>query len=462
MRRIAFALISVVCRASVTIPDLADLIPAAYWAADNAVVPDWGSGLGNPYPQIQGASVFTGQSVNQYQQQWNTTQNQTSVIVATGASLVQLSWSNIVKSGFGGSVSSATTRGLNSAIYIANGSTGVFSFDNITTHNGAIAMFSTDPGSNLTVSRSTLYSTGPVGHSLFSAVGGSVFADNIFQYSGGSMSSAFATGADGSTSAINSIAHTSGAGSPIFYGTGTNGYLFGQQDKGNADNSSIAVLDGSHTLSLSDCTLTGNGLGGIISTNTVNTAGALSNSTIQITNSWLATTGNAAPAFWVGNTNASIRLYYVRVQTASNVLVVANRSQLTPDYTDYGPSNSNATLTPGIAQVDISYSNLQGDLVAYLGGWITWILRTGSIWTGGTYPVDFGGSVSGVDVLIATDCQWNLAHDSQVQNFWDEDSTLSNVFGNGFSIHYNTSAPLNGWLAGRTLPLQGGGTVLPY
>lgn len=273
------------------------------------------------------------------------------------------------------------------------------------------------------------------------------------------MSSAFAVGSNGSTTVIDSIAHTVGVGSPIWYGSGMDGRLVGKRVFSNAENSSVAILDGSHTLFLLDSVVTGNGPAGIIVTNSLD---SISAATVELNNTWLVTTGETSPAFWFGNTNATVQLYHARLQTESDVLAVANKSQLTPDHSGFGESHPGASPSPATVRFDISYSNLQGDLVAYSGGWITFILRSSSIWTGGTYPVDAADAVSGVDVVVARDCQWYLAHDSHVQSFWDEDTTARNIFSNGHTIYYNASAPLNGWLGGRTLSLQGGGSAVPF
>lgn len=272
------------------------------------------------------------------------------------------------------------------------------------------------------------------------------------------MSSAFAAGNDGTTAAIDSVAHTYGIGSPIWYGFGTNSHLSGRHIFGNADNSSVAILDGSHTLNISDSTLTSNGLAGIIVTDSQN---SLSTSTVQLNNTWLITTGETSPAFWFGNTNTTIKLFHTRLRTESDVIAVANASQLVSDFSNFGESDVRASPSPAIARFDISYSNLQGDLISYAGGWITFVLRSSSIWTGGTYPVSSANSISGVDVVVAKDCQWYLAHDSHVQNFWDEDTAVKNIFSNGHSIYYNASAPLNEWLGGKIVSLQGGGSAIP-
>lgn len=325
-------------------------------------------------------------------------------------------------------------------------------------HNGAVGIFSSG-GSSATITKSTLYGSGPVGHSLMAVSGGTVVANTITQFTNGWLSSAFATGTNGSTTVTDALVHTVGQGSPIWFAVGVNGRLHGERIHGNADSSPIAIIDGSHDFLLSDSVITGTGPGGIVFTSPADWAPT---ATVTLNNTWLSVTGPSTPAVWVGSSRAFLTIYNTRITTESGVLVMANESQLDPTYTKYGGTLPLAALSPGFVNIDISYSSLRGDLVAYMGSHVIWALHAASIWTGGTYPVDVANATSSVDIIVSHDSQWHLTHDSRVQNLFDDDTSLSNVVSNGFNITYQLDAPLNSWLGGRTIPLQGGGFATPY
>lgn len=325
-------------------------------------------------------------------------------------------------------------------------------------HNGAVGIFSS-AGSLVTITGSTLYGTGPVGHSLMSASGGTIVANTITQFTNGWLSSAFVTGTGGSTIVTDALVHTVGQGSPVWLAVGGNGRLHGERIHGNSNSSPIAIVDGSHDLFLSDSVITGTGIGGIVITDSAEVS---SSATVTLNNTWLAVAGPSTPAIWAGNSRAFFTIYNSRVTTESGVLVMANQSLLDPTYTNYGGSLPMGSLSPGFINVDVSYSSLRGDLVAYMGGHIVWALHTASIWTGGTYPVNMMNVTSSVDVVISQDSEWRLTHKSRVQNLFSDDTSLSNIASNGFNITYQLDAPLNSWLGGRTIPLQGGGFAAPY
>ena len=99
-----------------------------------------------------------------------------------------------------------------------------------------------------------------------------------------------------------------------------------------------------------------------------------------------------------------------------------------------------------------------GDLVAYNSSSISWSLASYSSWTGAAYS-GFGNAY--FDISLDQTSKWTLTKTTTVQNFTDEDHTLSNINSQGFDIYYNASALLNGYLGGKTVPLVGGGKAIP-
>lgn len=79
---------------------------------------------------------------------------------------LNLSYSTIIKEGYGSNLYQSSFYGLNAAINIANASTAVIDNVNITVHNGAANVFAYGEGTVVTISNSDLYSSGPVSHGL--------------------------------------------------------------------------------------------------------------------------------------------------------------------------------------------------------------------------------------------------------------------------------------------------------
>jgi hypothetical protein len=159
-----------------------------------------------------------------------------------------------------------------------------------------------------------------------------------------------------------------------------------------------------------------------------------------------------------GNTIIDVSLYDSELVTASGVLVVANFSQITQDFDYYADYSQQPNLEPAEVYVNVAESTLFGDLVAYNSSYISWSLVSHSSWTGAAYS---GFEDAYFDVYLDHTSTWTLTKTTTVQNFTDEDPTLGNVYSGGFDVYYNKSAVLNGWLGGKTVALNGGGSAIP-
>lgn len=56
---------------------------------------------------------------------------------------------------------------------------------------------------------------------------------------------------------------------------------------------------------------------------------------------------------------------------------------------------------------------------------------------------------------------WTVTGNSYPTSLTDADSTLANIKNNGFTIYYGSSNAANNWMGGKTIKLQGGGTLTP-
>jgi hypothetical protein len=105
----------------------------------------------------------------------------------------------------------------------------------------------------------------------------------------------------------------------------------------------------------------------------------------------------------------------------------------------------------------VTESPVTGDLVAYNGSSIDIAFKQYSCWTG---AATWGYGTGYIDVHLDKTSNWTLTGDSKVDTFKDEDTSLSNVFSEGYSIYYNSSAKGNSWIKG-TVKLNGGGKLRP-
>lgn len=214
-------------------------------------------------------------------------------------------------------------------------------------------------------------------------------------------------------------------------------------------------MDGAQNVSLSNSDCTAGLLGGfVIFSSQVRQSGA----NIGVSDSKITTTGADVPGLWFGNTIANVDLFNVEIVTASDILVVANYSQITQDFDYYASYVDNSALSPAEVYMTVAESTLNGDLVSYNESYISWNLTEHSSWTGAAYS---GYGTAYTDVLLDVTSNWTLTADSYVQNFTSEDDTLANIISSGYSLYYNSSALLNGWLANKTVVLSGGGSVTP-
>lgn len=204
---------------------------------------------------------------------------------------------------------------------------------------------------------------------------------------------------------------------------------------------------------MADCDCTAGLLGGmVIFSGRERVAGGV----IDVRDSRITTSGPAMPGLWFGNTIAGVSLYAVEIETASGVLVAANYSQVTQDFDHYAGYAENPDVQPAEVFIDVAESSLAGDLVAYNRSYISWNLTGHSSWAGAAYS---GFSSAFVDVALDATSNWTLTNTSFVQNLTDVDADLTNIHGGGYTLHYNASALLNGWLRNRTIALTGGGSI---
>jgi hypothetical protein len=434
--------------AAITISDPSNHADLAADAADDALGASWDYTpfLYQEYA-ISGPYYYSNNETDVFHEVLIVSTNDTSVVVITESSNVTISDSTIIKQGYSSDLYQSSFYGLNAAINVANASVAVLDYVNVTVHNGAANVYVYGNDSYAFVSNSVLYSSGPVSHGLYAAGYGTVGGRNLQHYSGAYRSSAFAgDNPKGYVYVYDSVAHTSGVGSAIFYGQAT---VHAENIWGHADNAPIAFLDDSQIdVHASDLT-TGLLAGVVIFSSGTRESG----SSCSLNNSRLTVLADRGAGLRFGNVIAEATLVRSQVNTASGILIIANYSQVTQDFNSFADSTAAAEAT-----IRVFESDLTGDLVAYNGSTISWMLQDYSSWTGAAYSGY--GNVSFSVSLDATST-WTLTQDTVLTNFSDTDTSLSNINSAGHNLYYDAEASPNHWLEGASRKIHGGGYLKP-
>ncbi|KAJ5946978.1 hypothetical protein N7454_003817 [Penicillium verhagenii] len=433
---------------SVTLLDPSNYADLVADAPDDALKADWNySPLSYQAIAITGPYSFHGDEASVSHETLSVSKNDTSVVVITENSQVNISQSVIIKHGYSSDLYQSSFYGVNSAVNVANASVAYLEHMNVTVHNGAANIYVYGNDSYAYVSDTDLYSSGPVSHGLYAAGYGTVVGKNLRHYSGAYRSSSFAGDSPkGYVYVYDSVAHTAGIGSAIFYGQGE---VHAKSIVGYAQRAPIAFLDGAQ-IEILDSDLTAGLLAGtVIFSSGIRESG----SSINLTNSRLTVLPEDAAALWFGNVIASASLVNTDIKTASGILVIANHSQVTQDFNYFADSTAAAEAT-----ITVSESDLVGDLVAYNGSSISWSLTNYSSWIGSAYSGY--GDVSFSVSLDATST-WTLTGDTKVTNFTNIDETLSNIRSHGHDLYYELSSKANRWLNGKSKKMPGGGSLKP-
>lgn len=93
-----------------------------------------------------------------------------------------------------------------------------------------------------------------------------------------------------------------------------------------------------------------------------------------------------APAFWFGNIIATAHIYGASITTVSGILLVANSSQVTQEFSYFAePKENSATLSAEV-EATIGESAQAGDIIVYNGSTVSWSPTESSVWTGKLAP----------------------------------------------------------------------------
>jgi hypothetical protein len=303
----------------------------------------------------------------------------------------------------------------------ANNSNANLNHINVTTHNGAANLF-VSGGGRLRLDNAWLYSSGPAAGAVVAAGNGSVVATRVRAFTGGRGSAVFASHEpNGALNITSAVAKTVGAGSPCFAG---DGQIFADAVHCETTAAPFLAMDGAGFAKLYGSS----GIAGRLAGVAAYSSGARRDgAVIDLDTVELSVSGDM-PALWFGNTVATAFLEFAELSAPSRLLVVANRSTVTPDFT---PTATNATR-PAVVSLTVSNSRLVGDIVAMGGSEINLTLREGSTLVGSVYT---DGGNSTVNVRITGTARWQMTNRaSEVNELFIEDRSAS-IVTNGNKLH---------------------------
>ncbi|GCB25755.1 hypothetical protein AAWM_08640 [Aspergillus awamori] len=443
--------------ATVTVLDPSDYADLAADATDNTLEADYTTDNGGPQYllyNITGPYYYSDEDGEIDHQTLTVDANDTSVLVVTEGSAVNVSYTDVIKEGYSTWLNQASFFGVNAAINVANASTAYIDHSNVTVHNGAANIYAYGTGTTVYVSNTDLYSSGPVSHGLYAAGNGTIYASNLRHYSGGERSSSFSGDSPGGYIYVtDAIAHTAGVGSAIFY---TLGDSYGKDVVGKSENGPSLFSDGAQSSVFENVDFTAGLLAGtVMFSSSTRSSGA----SLSFSNSRLTTLGDDMAALWFGNLIASATLHATELNTTSGILVIANASQVTQSFDHFVGWEENSSIQPAQATVTVTESTLSGDIVAYNGSSISWSLAEYSSWTG---TASTGRGTAYLAVALDKTSTWTLTQNVYLQNFTNADTTNGNIASQGYSIYYNASSSANAWIKSANTTLPGGGSLQSY
>jgi hypothetical protein len=107
--------------ASVTITDPSNVISPLLWSADNAIVPNYSVPFISVQPSpIPAAYTFEGNDTAVGHETFSTSLNQTSVILVADGAELNLSYVEVVKSGYASNLLESSFYGFNAAINVVS------------------------------------------------------------------------------------------------------------------------------------------------------------------------------------------------------------------------------------------------------------------------------------------------------------------------------------------------------
>jgi hypothetical protein len=367
-------------------------------------------------------------------------QNESAIWVTDSGSLT-LTNPTITTSGNTSSQDYSSFYGLNAGVLASAGTINITGGTVTTTGTGANGVFSTGSGAYVTLSKMTIKCTADGGHAVMATQGGTMKCTNVYMTTAGANSGAIATDRGGGTIiAEGGTVTTTGADSPGIYSTGVI-TVSGATIK--ATGSEAAVIEGANSIALTDTSLTGAVKRGVMIYQSMSGDAEGTKGTFTMIGGSLSAA--AGPLFYVTNSTGTITITGVTCTAAGGTLVQAAADS-------WGTSGSNG----GTVVFTASGETLTGNMICDSISSITASLQNSTTLT---------GYINSAALSLDSTSKWNVTANSVLTTLSDTSgisgTTITNIYGNGYTVTYDSSLSGNSALGGKTYTLNGGGALKP-
>lgn len=392
---------------------------------------------------LTGKYTVRGETKATENRQFDSAEDDVSAVFVTDGGALTLTAPTIRTTGSTSSQENSSFFGLNAAaLAAAGGQLTILGGTITTTGGGANAAFATGGGSHVTLRRTRIEATGDGGHGVMASAGGTVELEKVDIVTAQAHGAALATDRGGGTiTATGGTVVTHGRGSPAVYSTGAIA-VTGATLK--ATGSEGAVIEGSNSITLKDCFLSGERLCGAMIYQSFSGDAQGQHGTFQMQGG--AFTSGEGPLFLVTNTHATITLQGVALEPASGALLKAATGR-------WGRSGRNG----GHVRLFAIAQTLVGDIECDALSSAEVSLKQGSTLI---------GRIDGATISIDGTSTWQVTGNStigalQLPAVATARELISCIIGNGHLVQYDPTLRRNDWLKRRSFALVGGGVLQP-
>jgi hypothetical protein len=206
------------------------------------------------------------------------------------------------------------------------------------------------------------------------------------------------------------------------------------------------VIEGFNSITLKDTDIAGvaGTTGGVMIYQSMSGDATTGTGTFTMTGGSFTSSGG--PTFFVTNTYGVIKLTGVTVPSTSDTLIKAAGTSR------WGTPGKNG----GIVSFTAEGETLSGNLVTDNISSIAVTLQNSS---------SLSGSINSAALTLDATSSWTVTGDSALTSLSDSSgisgTSITNIYGNGHTVTYDSSLAANSALGGKTYMLNGGGTLDP-
>jgi hypothetical protein len=397
---------------------------------------------------VEGTSAYlqSGGTATKSNQDITVSNADESGVKVTNSGTLTLSDSTVTTTGNTSSMDNSSFYGLNAAVLAESGSTIYLANCTITTSGtGANGVFATGAGSSVTLTNVKINCTASGAHGVDTTIAGTlVLTDVDITTAGDGAAAAIATDRGGGTITVTGgIITTSGGRSPGIYSTGD---ITITGATITATGSEAAVIEGKNSISLTNTTLSGAKSWGVMIYQSM--SGDASMGTGDFTMTGGSLTASEGPLFFCTNTKAVILLRGgAELNATSGILLKASAG-------DWGNTGSNGAEVTFTADGETLNGNISGDSIST----IVVTLQNSTTLNG---AINTDNTAKLMSLVLDKTSTWNVMGTSYLTSLTDADTTLANIKGNGNTIYYDSGSSANSWLSGKTYTLTDGGKLTP-